>query len=77
MPAAVLRLRVTSAFVAFHAEIGSTPFITIPTGSIIKTREQIGNPGLVQIQLDEDDQPLFAFARDINERAEAIDNVAK
>lgn len=75
MSAAVVRRRIASPFVAFRAGIASAPFLTIPVGSIIETRQEIGPPGLVEIRVN--DQTLFAFTRDIHERAEPLDETAR
>ena len=70
-PPPVARFRVVSAFVAFHPFIKTKPFVTVPLGSIFETRQEIQSPGLTEIRLN--DQPLFAFMRDIEERAQRMD----
>jgi hypothetical protein len=48
--------------------IHRSPFVTIPRGSIIETREEIRSPGLCEITLNH--QPLLAFMRDIEQCTE-------
>ena len=57
--------RVVSPFLAFQAIATDEPFLTVPVGSIIETREEVHSPGLFEIRLK--DQPLLAFLRDIEE----------
>jgi len=49
----------------------SPAFITVPKGAVVETSYELHNPGLVQIKVE--DQPLFAFMRDLRERAEPLD----
>jgi len=60
------RFRVVSSFVAFHASVRNRPFVNVPVGSIIETREEIQDPGLVEIRVN--NQSLLAFTRDIEDR---------
>ena len=46
-------------------------FVTIPTGSIIRTPDSLDEPGLHLIRLGEEE--LLAFMRDIEERSERIE----
>jgi hypothetical protein len=71
MPSPIARFRVFSSFVAFHTVVTNSPFLTVPVGSVIETREEFHSPGLFEIQLN--DQPLLAFMRDIEECTELID----
>jgi len=52
-------------------------FVTVRIGSILATRQDIRDPGLVEIRLDDQSQPLLAFTRDITERTEAVDERAR
>jgi hypothetical protein len=70
MPSPVVRFRVLSPFVAFHPVVTNTPFLTVPIGSIVETREEVHTPGLFEIRVN--DQPLFAFTRDIEECTEPM-----
>jgi len=65
--------RVVSPFVGTAVE--SKAFIAIPIGSIIEIRYAIGDPGLVEIRVN--DERLLAFRRDIQERTEPIDERAR
>ena len=67
----VARFRVVSPLLAVHPPDRKGKFVTVPTGSIIETRDDIGSPGLIEIRLD--DEQLLAFTRDIKERAEVVD----
>jgi hypothetical protein len=67
-----VRFRVISPFVAFVTS-GTNSFVTVPIGSIIATRQEMHDPGLVEIRLNDFSQPLLAFTRDIVERTEAVD----
>jgi hypothetical protein len=44
--------------------------VTVPSGSIIETQEEIGSPGLAEIRLN--NQPFLARMRDIEERTEPL-----
>ena len=70
MPSVVI----ASAFVDFESDARTQPLVSVSTGAIIETREQIGDPGLIEIRLN--DHPLLAFTRDIQERAELLENAA-
>ena len=70
MSSPVVRFRVVSPFVAFHTVVTNKPFLTVPIGSIIETREEVHSPGLFEIRLN--DQPLLAFMRDIDECTEPM-----
>jgi len=70
----VVCFRVLSPFVAFHAVVTNKPFLTVPVGSIVETREEVHSPGLFEIRLN--DQPLLAFMRDIDECTEPM-NLAR
>jgi hypothetical protein len=67
-----VRYRVMSPFVAFGT-VETNSFVTVRIGSILATRQDIRDPGLVEIRLDDQSQPLLAFTRDITERTEAVD----
>jgi hypothetical protein len=71
MSCPAVRFRVLSPFVAFHAVVTNKPFLTVPVGSIVETREEFHSPGLFEIRLN--DQPLLAFMRDIEECTEPVD----
>ncbi len=70
MSSPITRFRVLSPFVAFHTVVTDKPFLTVPVGSIVETREEFHSPGLYEIRLN--DQPLLAFMRDIDECAEPM-----
>jgi hypothetical protein len=70
MSSPITRLRVLSPFVAFHTVVTNNPFLTVPVGSIIETREEFHSPGRFEIRLN--DQPLLAFMRDIEECTEPM-----
>ena len=63
-------LRAVCPFLAMHQSTLAPAFFTIPKGAVIKTTYQTEQPGLVQIQVE--NQPLFAFMRDLREQAEPI-----
>ena len=67
----IARFRVLSSFLAFHTVVTNKPFLTMPVGSIIETREEVHSPGLFEIRLN--DQPLLAFMRDIQECSESME----
>jgi hypothetical protein len=46
-------------------------FLTVPKGAVLETSCEFHESGLVQIKLE--DQPLFAFMRDLREQAEPVD----
>ena len=71
MSSPITRFRVLSSFVAFHTVVANKPFLTVPVGSIIETREEFHSPGLFEIRLN--DEPLLAFMRDIEECAQPMD----
>jgi hypothetical protein len=71
MSSPVARFRVVSPFVAFHTVVTNKPFLSVPVGSIVETREEFHSPGLFEIRLN--DQPLLAFMRDIEECTEPMD----
>lgn len=62
-----LRFRVVSPFVVIQPNNTGPPFLTVPIGSIIETREEVHSPGLAEIRLN--DKLLLAFMRDIEDRA--------
>ena len=70
MSSPIARFRVLSPFVAFHTVVTNKPFLTVPVGSIVETREEFHSPGLFEIRLN--DQPLLAFMRDIDECTEPM-----
>jgi hypothetical protein len=70
MSSPIARFRVVSPFLVFHAVVTNKPFLTVPVGSIIETREEVHSPGLFEIRLN--DQPLLAFMRDIEECTEPM-----
>jgi hypothetical protein len=70
MSSPITRFRVLSPFVAFHTVVTKKPFLTVPVGSIVETREEFHSPGLFEIRLN--DQPLLAFMRDIEESTEPM-----
>src|ERR1700693_87339 len=67
---AVLNLRVTSPFLAMRESSLSPAFLTVPKGAIVQTSNELHQPGLVLIRLE--DQLLFAFMRDLRESAEPL-----
>ena len=67
---AVLHLRVVSPFLAMSQSNLSPAFFTVPKGAVIETSYELDQPGLVQIKVE--DQRLFAFIRDLRERAEPL-----
>ena len=68
---AVLNLRVISPFLAMRESNLSPAFLTVPKGAVLETSDELDQPGLVRIKLQ--DQPLFAFIRDLRESAEPLD----
>ena len=68
---AVLNLRVTSPFFAIRQSSQGPAFFTVPKGAVVETTEELEQPGLVPITVE--NQPLFAFLRDLRERAEPVD----
>jgi len=70
---AVSHLRVVSAFLAMRESSLSPAFFTVPKGAVLETSYELHQPGLVQIKLRNQDQSLFAFMRDLRERAEPLD----
>jgi hypothetical protein len=68
---AVLNLLVTSPFLAMRESNQSPAFLTVPKGAVVETTYELDHPGLVRITLQ--DQPLFAFIRDLRESAELVD----
>ena len=70
MSSSVTRFRVVSPFVVFHAVVTNKPFLTVPIGSIVETREEFHSPGLYDIRVN--DEPLLAFMRDIEECTEPM-----
>jgi hypothetical protein len=71
MSSPIARFRVVSPFLAFQADVTSKPFLRVPVGSIVETREEVHSPGLFEIRLN--DQSLLAFMRDIDECTEPMD----
>ena len=71
MSSPIARYRVLSPFVVFHTVVTNKPFITVPVGSIVETRDEFHSPGLFEIRLN--GEPLLAFMRDINECTEPMD----
>lgn len=71
---AVLHLRVVSPFLAMRESSLSPAFFTVPKGAVLETSYELHQPGLVQIKVGDQDQPLFAFMRDLRERAEPVDD---
>lgn len=63
----VVRHRVVSPILSTN-KVG---FVTIPAGSIIESSGDLLEPGLHAVTLD--GQELFAFARDLEERTQLID----
>lgn len=68
-PAAV-SYRVLAPFVVIQPFSHRPPFVTVPRGAVIETREEIRSPGLAEIRLN--NQPLLAFMRDIEEHTEPL-----
>jgi hypothetical protein len=66
----VIRHRVVSPILTTN----KSGFVTVPAGSIIETSEDLEQPGLYSVRVDGEE--LFAFARDIEERTEPIDQMA-
>jgi hypothetical protein len=66
----LLHLRVVSAFYAIRQSTHGPAYFTVPKGAVVETAFEPDFPGLVPITLD--DQPLFAFIRDLRERAEPV-----
>ena len=71
---ALLHLRVVSPFFAFRQSSNSPAFCTIPKGAVVETLADSDQGGLVSIKLE--DQPLLAFMRDLQERAELLNSTA-
>jgi hypothetical protein len=67
----MVRLRVTSPFLAVQSQEDKNAFCTLTVGSIIATGEDLWQPGLLRISVR--GQQLLAFARDIKEHTEAVD----
>jgi len=76
MPSPAVRFRVISPFLAFGT-FETNSFVSVPIGSIIATQHEILDPGLVEIRLNDQPQPLLAFTRDITERTEAVNERAR
>ena len=70
MSSPIARFRVLSPFVAFHTVATNKPLLTVPVGSIVEIRQEVHSPGLFEIRVN--DQPLFAFMRDIEECTEPM-----
>ena len=70
MSSPITRFRVVSPFVAFNVVVTNKPFLTVPIGSIVETREEFHSPGLFEIRVN--DEPLLAFMRDIEECTEPM-----
>ena len=70
----VARFRVLSPFEVIQPCIDGPPFVTVQTGSIIETEEQIRSPGLAEIRLN--NHPLLARMRDIEECTKPLDEPA-
>jgi hypothetical protein len=68
---AVLNLRVTSPFLAMRESNESPAFLMVPKGAVVETSFDLYKPGLARIKMQ--DQPLFAFIRDLRESAEPVD----
>jgi hypothetical protein len=68
---AVLNLRVICPFLAMRESNQSPAFLTVPKGAALETSFDLHQAGLVRIKLQ--DQPLFAFIRDLRESAEPVD----
>jgi hypothetical protein len=68
-----MNLRVTSAFLAMRESNQSPAFLMVPKGAVVETSYELDHPGLVRIKLQ--DQPLFAFIRDLRESAEPVDGL--
>ena len=49
----------------------SPAFLTVPKGAVLETSDELDQPGLVRVKLQ--DKPLFAFIRDLRESAEPLD----
>jgi hypothetical protein len=69
---ATLNLRVISPFLAMRESSLSPAFLTVPKGAVVETSYDLHYPGLVRIKLQ--DQPLFAFIRDLRESAELVNS---
>jgi len=72
---AVLNLRVISPFLAMRESNQSPAFLTVPKGAVVETSYDLDYPGLARIKLQ--DQPLFAFIRDLRECAEPVERVER
>jgi hypothetical protein len=53
----------------------SPAFITVPKGAVVEISSEFHQFGLVQIKLE--NQPLFAFMRDLRERAETVEGATR
>jgi hypothetical protein len=71
-----VRYCVIPPFVAFGTS-ETNSFVTVPIGSIVATRQEMRDPGLVEIRLNDRSEPLLAFTRDIVERTEAVNERAR
>jgi hypothetical protein len=68
-----MHLRVVSPFLAMRESSLSPAFFMVPKGAVLETSYELHQPGLVQIKVQDQDQSLFAFLRDLRERAEPVD----
>jgi hypothetical protein len=66
----LVSFRVVSSFLALKPSQKRETFVTVPAGSIIETAAEVGESGFVTITLQ--DQVLFAFMRDLEERSEPL-----
>jgi hypothetical protein len=63
--------RVTSQFFAMRESTLEPAFLTVPKGAVVETCCEFHDSGLVKIKVG--DQPLFAFMRDLREKAQPLD----
>ena len=70
----MLHLRVTSEILAVASRPTNHSFVTIPTGSMIETSDDLAEPGLRWVTFEGKD--LLAFTRDIRERTEKVKTAA-
>ena len=68
----VVRLRVISEILAVTVHPSIPRFVTIPSGSVIETPDDLVQPGLHSVM--NEGRHLFAFAQDIHERTQAVES---
>ena len=70
----IFQLRVTSSILAVTKTTHNN-FIRIPTGALIETSDDLAEPGLRHVTLD--DKELLVYTRDIRERTQYIETAGQ